>query len=456
MSKQGTSSDASVIGAGAGGLVAAWQLARSGCDVLLLDAWKWAGGLLAGAELGGLRVDVGAEGYSVRGGGVEQLLADLDAAHLIATPNPLGAWLQTASGPHPIPKGLLYGLPSDPEAADVRAVVGTLPEPTANSSGSFADVVRAGYGSRVLDDLVAPLVGGVYSTDPYGVTLDELAPDLAARVASGTPLREAVTQRVRTAPPGGAVHGIRGGVNALVELVVTSARAASGAFELSCGEPVTGLERDGVRWRVTTTERTLTAPIVVLALPVDAAARLLGAASVPQTTRIEVISLVLDAPGLGGDEPRGTGVLVGADVPGVAAKALTHSTAKWAWLREAAEGRDYVRLSYGRRGQAPASAGLDESDLRRLVTADAAALLGRPVPEPIEVRRTGWAILPPGTPGVAATRDWLTQQRSVGLGLVGAGVAGVGLAAVVPQARAEVARLIEEQADESALTRENA
>ena len=90
----GTRTDAIVVGAGCGGLVAAWQLAQSGCDVTLLDAWKWPGGLLPGAELGGLRVDVGAEGYSVRGGGVEQLLHKLGAAELIATPNPLGAWVQ--------------------------------------------------------------------------------------------------------------------------------------------------------------------------------------------------------------------------------------------------------------------------------------------------------------------------------------------------------------------------
>ena len=446
----GTRTDAIVVGAGCGGLVAAWQLAQSGCDVTLLDAWKWPGGLLAGAELGGLRVDVGAEGYSVRGGGVEQLLHELGAAELIATPNPLGAWVQTASGPHPIPKGLVFGLPSNPEAADVRAVVGALPPPVA-ASGSFADVVQAGYGRRVLDDLVSPLVGGVYSTDPHQVSLDELAPELAARVASGLSLREAVAASLRTSPPGGAVHGIRGGMNALVELLVSSARAASGAFELSCGEPVTGLQRESGRWRVTTSKRTLSAPIVVLALPPDAAGKLLGAPSLPQTTRIEVITLVLDAPGLDGDEPRGTGVLVGAEVPGVTAKALTHSSAKWAWLREQAQGRDYVRLSYGRRGQAPATAGLDEAELRRLVTADAAALLGRPVPEPMAVRRTAWWILPPGTPGLAGTVEWLTGQRTDGLGLVGAGIAGVGLAAVVPQARAEVARLIEN----APLTREN-
>ena len=450
-------STAVVVGAGAGGLVAAWELIRAGVEVTLLDAWKRPGGLLGRAEIGGLSLDVGAEGYSVRGGVVEQLLADLGASGLVATPNPGGAWLETSSGAHRIPRGLVFGLPSDPGADDVRAVVGELenggdgsasageePENAGNrphSFGSFADLVRAEYGSRVLDDLVCPLVGGVYSTWPDDVTLADLAPELAAKVAAGTPLREAVTAAAARAPQGGAVHGVRGGMHVLTDLLLSSARA-SGVFELAVSEAATGLERRPGGWRVTTTNRTRDADLVMLAVPLDQALRLLGGPVQLTTSRIEVITLVLDAPGLAGDEPRGTGVLVGAGVPGVRAKALTHSSAKWPWLREQAQGREVLRLSYGRRGQAPATAGLDAAELTRLVRTDASALLGRELPETVAVQRTAWHILPPGTPGLAAARQWLTGQDAEGLGLAGAGVAGVGLAAVVGQARGEVARLI--------------
>jgi NADH dehydrogenase FAD-containing subunit len=51
-------------------------------------------------------------------------------------------------------------------------------------------------------------------------------------------------------------------------------------------------------------------------------------------------------------------------------------------------------------------------------------------------------VLPPGTPGVAAARQWLTEQQDHSLAVAGAGVAGVGLAAVVPHARAEILRLL--------------
>ena len=428
-----------VVGAGVGGLVAAWELARAGCAVTVLEAAERPGGLLDQVELDGLALDVGAEGYSVRGGAVAQLLTDLGAADSIVQPNPTGAWLQTATGAHPIPKRLVFGMPADPGASDVYAVVGDVPAARA-ASGSLAEVVRAGYGQRVLDDLVTPLVGGVYSTSPDEVRLADVASGLAAAVGAGTPLRQAVTRAADASGEGGAVHGLRGGMHTLAELLASTASQAGA--ELSCGEPVTELGRRAGGWRVRTSRRELDAEIVVLALPLDAAVRLLGGPVRPSVTAIDVITMVLDAPALAGEAPRGTGVLVGAGVPGVAVKALTHSTAKWPWLREMAGGRDVLRLSYGRRGQPPLTAGLGVDELTARIRADASVLLGRDLPAPIAVRRTSWPILSPGTPGLADGREWLTGQRTAGLALVGAGIAGVGLASVVPQARAEVARVM--------------
>ena len=434
-------SDAIVVGAGAGGLVAAWQLARSGRRVLVLEGGPLPGGLLGRADVEGLALDVGAEGYSVRGGAVAQLLDDLGAAGRIVQPEPVGAWLQTSSGAHPIPQRLYFGLPAEPEAADVRAVVGQVPPPVAApSDATMAELTLAGYGQRVLDDLVTPLVGGVYSTTPDEVRLADLAPGVATLLDRGVPLRDAVAQSASGPPPGGAVNGIRGGMHGLVELLLGA--ETPGAVEVRCDQRVHAVERTSGGWRVTTPSGTETAPLLVLAVPLDAATTLLGGPPpVGEPAALDVISLVADDAGLAA-APRGTGVLVGANVPGVAAKALTHSTAKWAWLRDLAGGREVLRLSYGRRGQAPATSGLGNAELTAVVRADASALLGRPIAGQVAVHRTGWRVLPPGTPGVAAARQWLTEQQDHSLAVAGAGVAGVGLAAVVPHARAEILRLL--------------
>lgn len=422
--------DAIVVGAGAAGLVAAWELARGGRQVTVLEAGQRPGGLVGVAELDGLRLDTGAEGYSVRGGAVADLLGDLAAADQIVKPEPGGAFVQTGHGHYPIPKGLLFGLPADPQAADVQAIVGDVPAITQSGGDTLADLTRAGYGQRVLDDLVTPLVGGVYSTAPDAVTLADLAPAAAAQLAEGAPLRQVVTDAVAAAPPGGAVHGIRGGMNRLIELLLGASDA-----QVRCNEPVHELTQTSTGWQVRTSARSLHAPTVVLAAPLNVVTGLLGGPPAPEATRLEVITVVLDDPELAGRTPRGTGVLVGARVPNVAAKGLTHSTAKWAWLRQTAQGREVLRLSYGRRGQPPATAGMSEADLRALVRADASALLGRPVAEPAAIHRAAWTILPPGTPRVAPIKQWLTGLRLDGLAVVGSGVAGVGLAAVVPHAR---------------------
>ena len=63
---------------------------------------------------------------------------------------------------------------------------------------------------------------------------------------------------------------------------------------------------------------------------------------------VSLVTLVVDLPQLDA-RPRGTGVLVAPQSPGIQAKALTHATAKWEWLADqAGPGTHVVRLSYGR------------------------------------------------------------------------------------------------------------
>ena len=188
------------------------------------------------------------------------------------------------------------------------------------------------------------------------------------------------------------------------------------------------------------------APYVVLAAPADASRRLLDAASLgwsdasdwPPAASVELVTLVLDAPALDA-APRGTGVLVAAGTPGVTAKALTHSTAKWPWLAELAGDRHVVRLSYGRAGEPNPLDGRTDQEVAALALADASALLGMPL-DPSSVRASGrsaWRdALSQATIGqrdrVRALEDVLAAEP--GIEATGSWVAGTGLASVIPHA----------------------
>ncbi|WP_105565848.1 protoporphyrinogen/coproporphyrinogen oxidase [Microbacterium halophytorum] len=175
---------------------------------------------------------------------------------------------------------------------------------------------------------------------------------------------------------------------------------------------------------------------------------------------VAVVTLVLDAPELDA-APRGTGVLT---VPGsFRAKALTQASAKWAWVREAAgPGRHVVRVSFGAQGEPPATDGLSEADAAALALGEASAMLGVALPAErlvaARVERFDQS-QPAAALGRRAAVDRAraaVAKAPAALGVAGAWVSGTGLAQVVPDAKAEAARLRHvalwagEAADESA------
>ncbi|QAY59400.1 FAD-dependent oxidoreductase [Microbacterium protaetiae] len=196
---------------------------------------------------------------------------------------------------------------------------------------------------------------------------------------------------------------------------------------------------------------TLRADAVIVATAQSAAVRLLSgaipAADWPVPTRVDLATLVLDAPELDA-APRGTGLLVADDAHElVEAKALTHASIKWDWVAEqAGRGRHVVRLSYGQAGHRSRAADVDDAALHALAVQDAATLLGTPLetPQVVGFARSTWtnavSLATRGQAGrVAAVRDAVAAVP--GLEVTGAWVAGTGLASVVPDARAAASRL---------------
>ncbi len=487
-----------VIGGGIAGLVAAESIAAIGAHATVFEAAEHAGGAVRRGEADGLTFDAGAESFAVRGGHVRALIEELGLGGLVVSPEPGGAWVAgIPGGAAPLPKGGLLGIPANPFAEDVRRVIGwngtwrawldrLLPPLTIGHDRSLGRLVRKRMGGRVLDRLVAPVSTGVYSALPDDIDVDVAAPALNAALTRAGSLSGAVAEITGGAQraPGAAVQGLAGGMSELVDGLI--ARIELLGSEVRTASPVDALGRDGESWIVQVgadpardsdgpvPEPVVPAPEPVVPVPEpvvpvpepvegperfdavilaadEATARRLLAPHVPglvdvaagSAPRIEIVTLVLDAPELD-SAPRGSGVLT---VPGShTAKALTHSTAKWAWLRAAAGSRQVVRVSFGSQGEDPATAALDDAAAAALALSEASALLGVAL-SPAQLRGSDRSRFVQAQPsavlGAAQRRAAASAAISAvpGVAATGAWLSGTGLAQVVPHARAEAERL---------------
>lgn len=479
--------DAVVVGAGVAGLTAARALRARGLRVVVLEAADVPGGPVRGGDLPGLegvRVDVGAESFASRGTAVGELVRDLGLD--VVEPSGAGAWGYAAGRAYPLPRAGVLGIPAYPWSHDVRRAVGLGGALRASLDrvlpGRFADrrtletFTRSRMGARVTERLVAPVAAGVHSAPLDRLDVAAVAPGLLDAFDREGSLSRAVASLRALAPAGSAVRGIDGGLHRLVEELDrgVDVRLRHEVTDLA-RRPARSTESDGARTDPAPGDATspsvwvvraqtpdgpvaLAAPRLVVTTPalVDQLGPLVGGPAdlLPDPepgADVRLVTLLLRAPELD-DSPRGTGLLVapphrdaGRTTPpsDVEAKALTHSTAKWPWLRErvravAGPGHHVVRLSYGRIGAT------SEPDLDRVV-ADSSRLFGVDLHGRVlghVVTRWNGA-LPPPTPAyrreVAALVDRVDAVP--GLAVTGGWIAGTGLASIVGHAQ-ECARVL--------------
>ena len=403
-----------MVGGGVAGLVAARRLALGGASVTLLEATERLGGTVAHHTVGGLVLDAGAESFATRRGTVAALAKELGLSSEIVLPADLPAWLYRQSGAVQLPATSLLGIPGVPLAADVIGVVGAgtafrayldalLPGLYGARVKTLGDLVRKRMGTRMLDQLVAPVTLGIHSRHPDELDLDRIAPGLRGALRSEGSLGRAVRSMRQSTIAGAAVMGLRGGVHRIVDELVADLARLDVTVEL-------GRRGTLLNGRVAGFDG---AHVVVAAAGVAA-----PASSVTTT----LATLVVDAPALDA-APRGTGALVVPGTRGIHAKAITHATAKWQWLAARADGKHVLRLSYN----------VAPSGLAAVARADASALLGIPLAAShvLDFAQVEWSRPAPAVPLVE------------GITVVGEAVAGTGLAAVIGQAEAAASALLE-------------
>lgn len=244
--------DALVIGGGIAGLSAAWQLSQDGFKPLLVEARGYLGGLIAPGYIGPVQVDLGAETFVPRGVETAQMVAALglealapsgDGARLFLPPNRangeshwrLWRFLRDA----------YLGIPADPSADDVVAVLGATAAQRAAQDrhlGSevgqgaegetLAGFVAARMGQAVVDRLVRPIVAGIYTCDPADLATDTVTPGLRQATREHGCLADAVAfllARSRKATGGRSVDKcVRGGMFQLTAALSQAITTAGG------------------------------------------------------------------------------------------------------------------------------------------------------------------------------------------------------------------------------------
>ncbi|ODT23344.1 FAD-dependent oxidoreductase [Microbacterium sp. SCN 69-37] len=437
-----TGADVVVVGAGMGGLVVAHELARAGRDVVVVDAAEEVGGLLRRGTLAGVDIDLGAESFATRTDAVAALVADAGLPLELVAPRPQGAWLAVATDDGVrrarLPRRTVLGIPADPDADDVVAIIGAdgaarardeRRVPTiADAEPSLYDLVAERLGVRVADRLVDTLCRSVYSRPAAEARLSQLHPGLWREFVSRGSLLEAADAIATGQRAGAAVGGIAGGMWRLPTALAEAAEA-HGA-KIRTGVAVRAVRSDVETVTVETTSGSLSARSTTGSAPrslseerSDESKR----ASAPTAAAVRLVAAAIAPPALAA-EPVGSGVIVDAALP-TAAKALTHITAKWDWARAATpDGIHLVRLS-ARDAAAGTLATADEvaREVSILTGVDVAAA------DVVDLVVQEWT---DAVVGAAAPDD-----LPAGIHLAGAAAAGTGLASVIPHARDLAARL---------------
>ncbi len=240
-----------VLGGGPAGLAAAWQAAKKGHHVTLLERAPRVGGMAGSFEVGGVRVDHGS--HRLHPATPPHLLADLrELLRGDLQTRPRNGRLRVAGTwvGFPLRAGeLLRALPPS-MLARVAAEAVTAPARRSNGASSFAASLTKGLGPTLYGQLYAP-----YAEKLWGLPGERISADQAAkRVTADTPWKVAarllrVDRRGTSTGQGRVFYYPRRGFGQIVEALADAAAAAG--VDIRLGSEVTDVvhDRDGVRVR---------------------------------------------------------------------------------------------------------------------------------------------------------------------------------------------------------------
>jgi len=377
--------DMAILGGGVSALSLGYYLTKSGSSVAIFERSEKLGGYISRARIAGIDLDTGAESFAINRPEAIDLISDLGLADLIRSPHRSDAKLLVEGKFVDIPIGVM-GIPAD---LDSNALLQLLSQAEIDQAKvldsrpwgsemedlkSIGAIVEARLGKAIVDRAVSPVLSGVHASDAYSLEMNSVLPGLMTKSREAGSLIGGVRALRANAKPGASVAGLEGGVYQLILGLEEKIKEMGGEIYLSADVNILRVDAE---WIIESGGEVFRARELALALPIDQVQRYLS--HYPAIIRllneivrvdIAVVVAVVESPQLS-EEPLGSGVLIQEGQSDVHAKASTHASAKWGWLRaRVGKERDVIRLSYGRGGSLPEDLAIlrqwAESDLRLL------------------------------------------------------------------------------------------
>lgn len=428
-----------VVGGGIAGLTAAYDLAGDGVDVTLYDAGERPGGKLRTEPFAGTMLDTAPDAFLARRPEAVQLCEELGLTPALASPARANSYMWSRGRLRPVPRGQVLGVPTDFPALRASGIVSRrgacraalepwLPGRPLDGDVAVGEWIRRRYGAEVAERLVDPLIGGINAGHTDALSIEAVAPQLAAAARS----RPSMTRSLRALPspaPGPVFYTVRGGMERL-------ARAAAAAVVERGGRIETGAEVASLA--------ELGAEAVVLAVPAYAAASLLeplapaAAEELAKITYASVTLVTFAYPDGALQRPLDASGFLVPRPERLLMTACSWTSSKWAHLAE--PGRFLLRVSAGRIGDERAEHLTDDEVVQRL--RDELALTMGLAGEPIEVGVHHWPrAFPQFAPGHLDRMRALQEALPASVVLAGAALGGVGIPACIGTGRAAAARV---------------
>lgn len=317
-----------VLGGGITGLAAAWEASHEQrVEVIVLESDERIGGKIrtspiddgvgsvsalavndvADGELlvGEKVIDEGADAFLARVPDAVQLCRELGLEDELTQPAIGRAQVFVDGQLRFLPSDTVLGVPLDFDALAASGLVSpegverARQEPERDWSAPVGDVsigefLTERYGREVVENVVAPLIGGINAGQVDHLSLAAVTPQLADAAADGGSLTEALRRRVPPTPLTTPVfHALLGGTERLIQVLADALRARgvtieTGVRALGCSVSQGAVHVDVTRGDAGT--NTVTTDEMVVCTPARSAARILGSVSSDATAALDAIT----------------------------------------------------------------------------------------------------------------------------------------------------------------------